>query len=92
MDKASIIGDAVSYMQELQSQAKKLKAEVSGLEASIAMSKTHQGSIENHKKIQFNENTSSICKKIVQVYIFDKNLIISSINYLNYLIKLCKIL
>ncbi|KAI5388975.1 transcription factor FER-LIKE IRON DEFICIENCY-INDUCED TRANSCRIPTION FACTOR [Lathyrus oleraceus] len=70
MDKASIIGDAVSYMQELQSQAKKLKAEVSGLEASIAMSKTHQGSIENHKKIQFNENTSSICKKIVQMDMF----------------------
>lgn len=69
MDKASIIGDAVSYMQELQSQAKKLKAEVSGLEASLVASKSHQGSIENHNKIQFNDNTSSICKKIVQVYV-----------------------
>ncbi|XP_058753379.1 transcription factor FER-LIKE IRON DEFICIENCY-INDUCED TRANSCRIPTION FACTOR-like [Vicia villosa] len=70
MDKASIIGDAVSYMQELQSQAKKLKAEVSGLEASLAASKTHQGSIENHKKIQFNDNTSSTCKNIVEMDMF----------------------
>ncbi|CAJ2654524.1 unnamed protein product [Trifolium pratense] len=70
MDKASIIGDAVSYMCELQSQAKKLKAEVAGLEASVAMSKTHQGSIENHKKIQFNGNNGSICKKIVKMDMF----------------------
>jgi hypothetical protein len=67
MDKASIIGDAVSYMCELQSQAKKLKAEVAGLETSLAMSKTYQGSIENNKKIQFNGNNGSICKKIIQV-------------------------
>ncbi|KAK2380202.1 hypothetical protein P8452_36500 [Trifolium repens] len=67
MDKASIIGDAVSYMCELQSQAKKLKAEVAGLETSLAMSKNYQGSIENHKKIQFNGNNGSICKKIIQM-------------------------
>ncbi|GAU41249.1 hypothetical protein TSUD_97840, partial [Trifolium subterraneum] len=70
MDKASIIGDAVSYMHELQSQAKKLKAEVAGLESSLAMSKTYQGSIENQKKIQFNGNNASICKKIVKMDMF----------------------
>ncbi|KAL2984246.1 hypothetical protein AAZX31_12G077400 [Glycine max] len=35
MDKASIIGDAVSYMHELQAQANMLKAEVQGLETSL---------------------------------------------------------
>ncbi|KAL5726105.1 hypothetical protein ACHQM5_009175 [Ranunculus cassubicifolius] len=35
MDKASIVGDAVSYVQELQMQAKKIKAEIAGLEASL---------------------------------------------------------
>ncbi|KAM5584278.1 transcription factor FER-LIKE IRON DEFICIENCY-INDUCED TRANSCRIPTION FACTOR [Rosa sericea] len=35
MDKASIVGDAVSYVQDLQKHAKKLEAEISGLEASI---------------------------------------------------------
>jgi len=74
MDKASIIGDAVSYMHELQSQAKKLKAEVAGLEASLAVSKTHQGSIENPKKIQFTNNNGSICKKIVQVCLINISL------------------
>ncbi|CAL1404166.1 unnamed protein product [Linum trigynum] len=36
MDKASIIGDAVSYMQDLQLRSKKLQSEVAGLEASLA--------------------------------------------------------
>ncbi|KAE8734854.1 hypothetical protein F3Y22_tig00000715pilonHSYRG00393 [Hibiscus syriacus] len=36
MDKASIIGDAVLYVQDLQTQAKKLKAEIAGLEATLA--------------------------------------------------------
>lgn len=67
MDKASIIGDAVTYMYELKSQSKKLKSEVAGLEASLAVSKSHQGSIESSKKIQFSNNNGSICKKIVQV-------------------------
>lgn len=34
MDKASTLGDAATYVQELQAQAQKLKAEVEGLEAS----------------------------------------------------------
>ncbi|GAB4842934.1 hypothetical protein Ancab_012912 [Ancistrocladus abbreviatus] len=35
MDKASIVGDAVLYIQELQAQAKKLKAEIAQLESSL---------------------------------------------------------
>ncbi|KAH6814670.1 hypothetical protein C2S51_023688 [Perilla frutescens var. frutescens] len=35
MDKASIVGDAVLYVQELQKQAKKLKSEIAGLESSF---------------------------------------------------------
>nr|WKE35125.1 basic helix-loop-helix family protein [Rosa persica] len=38
MDKASIVGDAVLYVQDLQKHAKKLEAEISGLEASIEAS------------------------------------------------------
>ncbi|CAN1171777.1 Transcription factor FER-LIKE IRON DEFICIENCY-INDUCED TRANSCRIPTION FACTOR [Linum perenne] len=36
MDKASIIGDAVSYVQDLQVRSKKLQSEIAGLEASLA--------------------------------------------------------
>lgn len=76
MDKASIIGDAASYVNELQSQAKKLKAEVAGLEASLAISKNYQGSIENPiKDIQFTDNNGSICKKIVQVCLLKLSLV-----------------
>ncbi|CAN0916482.1 Transcription factor FER-LIKE IRON DEFICIENCY-INDUCED TRANSCRIPTION FACTOR [Linum grandiflorum] len=35
MDKASIIGDAVSYVQDLQLRSKKLQSEIAGLEASL---------------------------------------------------------
>lgn len=33
MDKASIVGDAVLYVQNLQMQAKKLKSEIAALES-----------------------------------------------------------
>ena len=68
MDKASIIGDAVSYVHELQAQAKKLKAEVAGLEASSLVSENYyQGSLQNPMKVQFSNNSLPICKKIMQV-------------------------
>ncbi|KAK3205894.1 hypothetical protein Dsin_019940 [Dipteronia sinensis] len=35
MDKASIVGDAVLYVQNLQGQARKLKAEIASLESSV---------------------------------------------------------
>ncbi|KAK7312608.1 hypothetical protein VNO77_36586 [Canavalia gladiata] len=70
MDKASIIGDAVSYVHELQAQAKKLKAEVAGLETSILMSKNYQGSNENPIKVQFTNNSHSTSKKNIQMDMF----------------------
>jgi hypothetical protein len=66
MDKASIIGDAVSYVHDLQAQSRKLKAEVSGLEASLLVSENYQGSIKNTIKAQ----NHPICKKIIQVCSF----------------------
>jgi len=64
MDKASIIGDAVSYVHDLQAQARKLNAEVSGLEASLSVSENYQGSISNTINVQLSH---PICKKIIQV-------------------------
>ncbi|KAK8673552.1 hypothetical protein V6N13_111881 [Hibiscus sabdariffa] len=40
--KASIIGDAILYVQDLQMKAKKLEGEIAGLEASVAGSKRYQ--------------------------------------------------
>lgn len=67
MDKASIIGDAVSYMHELQAQANMLKAEVEALETSLLLSKNYQGSVENPMKDELTNNILSIRKKIIQV-------------------------
>lgn len=68
MDKASIVGDAVSYVQGLQGQARKLKAEVAGLEASLLASENYQGSVTSSMKVQNNHNIKyPICKKITQV-------------------------
>ncbi|KAG2397518.1 hypothetical protein LR48_Vigan08g146100 [Vigna angularis] len=70
MDKASIIGDAVSYMHELQAQANMLKAEVEALETSLLLSKNYQGSVENPMKDEFTNNILSIRKKIIQMDMF----------------------
>ncbi|KAI4322328.1 hypothetical protein L6164_022033 [Bauhinia variegata] len=70
MDKASIVGDAVSYVQKLQAQAKKLKAEVAGLEASLIASENYQGSVENLNKVLVHHNNLPICKKIMQMDAF----------------------
>lgn len=73
MDKASIVGDAVLYVQELQMKAKKLKAEIAGLEASLAGSKRYdQGPThESPKKTQVQQGNHLICKKIIQVYLVE---------------------
>jgi hypothetical protein len=67
MDKASIIGDAVSYVHDLQAQSRKLKAEVSGLEASLLVSENYQGSINN---TNIKAQNHPIFKKIIQVCSF----------------------
>ncbi|KAF8396518.1 hypothetical protein HHK36_018142 [Tetracentron sinense] len=73
MDKASIVGDAVLYVQELQKQAKKLRAEIAGLESSLkGGSQGYQDLVDqNPKKTQLvPENKHPICKKIVQMDVF----------------------
>ncbi|KAL5565822.1 hypothetical protein UlMin_028986 [Ulmus minor] len=70
MDKASIVGDAVLYVQDLQMQAKKLKSEIAGLEASLAEAERFQGSNENTKKTRASRTNHSIPKTIVQLDMF----------------------
>ncbi|RZC70557.1 hypothetical protein C5167_033703 [Papaver somniferum] len=72
MDKASIIGDAVSYVQDLQMQAKKLKAEVEGLESSVNGSTRRSYSFfENPTKTQRADYKNTIvCKTISQMDVF----------------------
>lgn len=70
MDKASIIGDAVSYVQDLQVQAQKLKTEIAGLEASLGGSERFQESTINAKSIQFTKIRQPVCKKIMQLEVF----------------------
>ncbi|GMP88775.1 hypothetical protein CsSME_00040632 [Camellia sinensis var. sinensis] len=68
MDKASIVGDAVEYLQELQIQARKLRAEIAGLESSLTEGDRHQqGIVENRKNIQFISPNHTICKHIMQM-------------------------
>ncbi|PQQ14079.1 transcription factor FER-LIKE IRON DEFICIENCY-INDUCED TRANSCRIPTION FACTOR isoform X1 [Prunus yedoensis var. nudiflora] len=70
MDKASIVGDAVLYVQDLQKQAKKLKAEIESLEASLAAD-DHEGyqdgSTENPSKNKFTNNSNLVSKGIIQI-------------------------
>lgn len=83
MDKASIVGDAVLYVQELQTQAKKLKAEIASLEASWAVTglKRHQAQNETTKRIQAANSNHPVCRTILQVrsYRCYSTFIISSI-------------
>ncbi|XP_043705279.1 transcription factor FER-LIKE IRON DEFICIENCY-INDUCED TRANSCRIPTION FACTOR-like [Telopea speciosissima] len=71
MDKASIVGDAVLYVQDLQMEAKKLKAEISGLESSLKGGVERlQDFVNKPKKIpEFDKNHLS-CRKIVQMDVF----------------------
>ncbi|CAA3005247.1 transcription factor FER-LIKE IRON DEFICIENCY-INDUCED TRANSCRIPTION FACTOR [Olea europaea subsp. europaea] len=70
MDKASIVGDAVVYLQELQMQAKKLKAEVASLESSLTQGDICQGvNIQTANEVNSN-NFYSIIKKILKMDVF----------------------
>ncbi|KAL5832775.1 hypothetical protein ACOSQ3_016449 [Xanthoceras sorbifolium] len=73
MDKASIVGDAVLYVQNLQTKAKKLKAEIASLEASLAAnSERHQESTQNYsKRNQVPRRVNlPISKEIMQMDVF----------------------
>ena len=99
MDKASIIGDAILYVQDLKMQAKKLNAEIAGFEASLAGSEMYQESIDNPVKIQVARKNHPIYKKILQVkinnnpfYFYDSDFInLSSIEIKQYLLLKCKL-
>ncbi|KAJ6715701.1 TRANSCRIPTION FACTOR SCREAM2-RELATED [Salix koriyanagi] len=65
MDKASIIGDAVLYVQELQKQANKLRADIASLESSSTGSDRSQGSNRNPKSSQNTDHP--VRKQIIKV-------------------------
>ncbi|KAL4560843.1 hypothetical protein LXL04_032998 [Taraxacum kok-saghyz] len=65
MDKASIVGDAAKYIQDLQTQARNLKAEIETIEAL----ENHKTSPQNTKKIRAT-NAFPIQKKISKMDVF----------------------
>nr|WIE96135.1 basic helix-loop-helix transcription factor [Loropetalum chinense var. rubrum] len=70
MDKASIVGDAILYVQELKMQAKKLGTEIATLELSIKQGEErHQGSVlGKQKRIQLTRSNLPICRKIMDMF------------------------
>ncbi|KNA24791.1 hypothetical protein SOVF_012370 [Spinacia oleracea] len=67
MDKASIVGDAVLYVQDLQMQSKKLKSQIEGLESSLKAADRGQGFADNPKKNASLDQFIPVCKIIMQV-------------------------
>ncbi|XP_060174329.1 transcription factor FER-LIKE IRON DEFICIENCY-INDUCED TRANSCRIPTION FACTOR-like [Lycium barbarum] len=67
MDKASIIGDAILYVQGLQTKAKKLKVEIADFETSLNGRNNNQGGqFQNAKKMNFTSYYPAI-KKITKM-------------------------
>ncbi|XP_016502819.2 transcription factor FER-LIKE IRON DEFICIENCY-INDUCED TRANSCRIPTION FACTOR-like [Nicotiana tabacum] len=70
LDKASVIGDAILYVQGLQTEAEKLKIEVAGLESSLnGMNDNKGGAFQNAKKMNFTSYYPAI-KKISKMDVF----------------------
>ncbi|KAJ9558946.1 hypothetical protein OSB04_013560 [Centaurea solstitialis] len=65
MDKASIVGDAARYIQELQTQARNLKTDIATIEAA----KDQRASSQNSKKIH-NYRSLPLLKKISKMDMF----------------------
>ncbi|XP_073147752.1 transcription factor FER-LIKE IRON DEFICIENCY-INDUCED TRANSCRIPTION FACTOR [Henckelia pumila] len=71
MDKASIVGDAVLYLQDLQMQLKRLKSEVADLESSFTAqdNKYQVKTIQDSKKMD-STNFHPTVKKISKINVF----------------------
>ncbi|GAB4842932.1 hypothetical protein Ancab_012910 [Ancistrocladus abbreviatus] len=67
MDKASIVGDVVLYLQELQAQAKKLKAEIAQLESSL---ERYGGSISGSSFKSPRNKVLPMSRVIIQIELF----------------------
>ncbi|KAF6167689.1 hypothetical protein GIB67_017184 [Kingdonia uniflora] len=71
MDKASIVGDAVSYIQELQVRANTLESEIVALQPSLkGESGKFPGLVEDIKCNQVKEHEQCLHKKILQMNVF----------------------
>ncbi|KAM7279877.1 hypothetical protein ACFE04_007011 [Oxalis oulophora] len=70
MDKASIVGDAVLYVQELQMKGNKLKTEIASLEASLAKSESYENSVKSPNKITRTTRTNQMSKMIMKMDAF----------------------
>ncbi|KAL8029709.1 hypothetical protein ABFX02_14G242400 [Erythranthe guttata] len=76
MDKASIVGDAVLYVQDLQMQAKKLKSEIAGLESEVNNNNNnnnnskYQGNVHNSNKSNSATTSHPTIKKIIKMDVF----------------------
>ncbi|KAJ8557645.1 hypothetical protein K7X08_003270 [Anisodus acutangulus] len=70
MDKASIIGDAILYVQGLQTKAKKLKVEIADFESSLnGMNNKQSGLFQNAKEMNFSSYYPPI-KRITKMDVF----------------------
>ncbi|XP_042496674.1 transcription factor FER-LIKE IRON DEFICIENCY-INDUCED TRANSCRIPTION FACTOR-like [Macadamia integrifolia] len=67
MDKASMIGDAILYVQDLQMQIKKLITEVAGLELSVGVGGNKEAGEVGGGRGRFNKELLSTKPKKVQV-------------------------
>ncbi|KAI3908321.1 hypothetical protein MKX01_027343 [Papaver californicum] len=73
MDKASIIGDAISYVQDLQKEAKRLKTEIAELELTLTNKIVKRKNlVENPEKNLTSDRNKQhrSCKKIVKMDVF----------------------
>ncbi|KAJ4978422.1 hypothetical protein NE237_009202 [Protea cynaroides] len=72
MDTASIVGDAVEYVKDLQREARNLKEEIAGLRSSLKGEGISQDMGNNPNKAQAGEKKLPVCKKIVQMDVFQE--------------------
>ncbi|XP_068636841.1 transcription factor FER-LIKE IRON DEFICIENCY-INDUCED TRANSCRIPTION FACTOR-like [Aristolochia californica] len=71
MDKASIVGDALEYVKDLQKQAKKLKAEIEGLELYSRQGRARsEGFLRKSGSTETTKTNNLSCCKITQMDAF----------------------